>query len=101
MKGDLSKMYTRKSRRMQACTALITAGLSLAAALAGAGPAPAAGTAETATTAGGEQYRPAIHYTPKQNWMNDPNGMVFHKGVYHLYYPVSYTHLTLPTICSV
>lgn len=86
MKGDLSKMYTRKSRRMQACTALITAGLSLAAALAGAGPAPAAGTAGTATTAGGEQYRPGIHYTPKQNWMNDPNGMVYYKGVYHLYY---------------
>lgn len=83
MKGDLSKMYTRKSRRMQACTALITAGLSLAAALAGAGPAAAAGTAGTA---GDEQYRPAIHYTPKQNWMNDPNGMVYYKGVYHLYY---------------
>ncbi|WP_104139756.1 GH32 C-terminal domain-containing protein [Arthrobacter sp. ZGTC131] len=65
---------------MQASTALTMAGLSLAAALAGAVPAPAAGTV------GDEQHRPAIHYTPKQNWMNDPNGMVFHKGVYHLYY---------------
>ena len=33
-----------------------------------------------------EPYRPQYHFTPEKNWMNDPNGMVFHKGVYHLYY---------------
>jgi fructan beta-fructosidase len=33
-----------------------------------------------------EQYRPLIHFTPEKNWMNDPNGMVYHKGVYHLFY---------------
>jgi levanase len=65
---------------MQVCSALALAGLGLAAVLAGTGPASAAGTV------GDEQYRPAIHFTPKQNWMNDPNGMVYHKGVYHLYY---------------
>lgn len=35
-------------------------------------------------------YRPQIHFSPKQGWMNDPNGMVYYKGVYHLffqYYP--------------
>ena len=40
----------------------------------------------------GEQYRPQIHFTPKAHWMNDPNGMVYYKGVYHLffqYYPGS------------
>lgn len=33
-----------------------------------------------------EQYRPQIHYTPLKNWMNDPNGMVYVDGVYHLFY---------------
>jgi fructan beta-fructosidase len=33
-----------------------------------------------------EPHRPEIHFSPKGNWMNDPNGMVFYKGIYHLYY---------------
>jgi len=33
-----------------------------------------------------EQYRPQFHFTPKANWMNDPNGMVYHNGIYHLFY---------------
>ena len=32
-----------------------------------------------------ETYRPQIHYTPAQNWMNDPNVMVFSDGTYHLF----------------
>jgi fructan beta-fructosidase len=37
-----------------------------------------------------ESYRPQVHFSPKEKWMNDPNGMVYYKGVYHLffqYYP--------------
>ena len=33
-----------------------------------------------------ELYRPQFHYTPGQHWMNDPNGMFYLDGEYHLFY---------------
>ncbi|MFJ4202919.1 GH32 C-terminal domain-containing protein [Streptomyces sviceus] len=33
-----------------------------------------------------ETYRPQFHYTPQKNWMNDPNGLVYYQGEYHLFY---------------
>lgn len=33
-----------------------------------------------------EQYRPQIHYSPEKNWLNDPNGLVYLDGEYHLFY---------------
>ncbi|KAL4916410.1 glycosyl hydrolase [Aspergillus aurantiobrunneus] len=33
-----------------------------------------------------EPYRPQFHYSPEHNWMNDPNGLVYQDGLYHLYY---------------
>ena len=32
------------------------------------------------------EHRPAYHFSPARNWMNDPNGLVYHKGVYHLFF---------------
>ncbi|MBX2844125.1 MAG: glycoside hydrolase family 32 protein [Flammeovirgaceae bacterium] len=33
-----------------------------------------------------EAHRPQFHFSPQKMWMNDPNGMVFYKGEYHLFY---------------
>lgn len=33
-----------------------------------------------------EKFRPVYHHTPAYGWMNDPNGMFYKNGVYHLYF---------------
>jgi len=33
-----------------------------------------------------EKFRSQFHFTPKANWMNDPNGLVYQNGNYHLFY---------------
>lgn len=33
-----------------------------------------------------EAHRPQLSYSPARNWMNDPNGLVYHDGEYHLFY---------------
>ena len=32
-----------------------------------------------------EKYRPSYHHAPERGWMNDPNGLFFKDGVWHLY----------------
>ncbi|KAI4353273.1 hypothetical protein L6164_002236 [Bauhinia variegata] len=34
----------------------------------------------------GQPYRTSYHFQPSKNWMNDPNGPMYYKGVYHLFY---------------
>ncbi|ACO47481.2 glycoside hydrolase family 32 protein [Deinococcus deserti] len=33
-----------------------------------------------------ERHRPQVHYSPRQHWVNDPNGLVFVDGIFHLFY---------------
>ena len=33
-----------------------------------------------------EQFRPQFHFSPATNWCNDPNGLVYNNGTYHLFY---------------
>lgn len=32
------------------------------------------------------KYRPIYHFSPRKNWMNDPNGLFYLNGTYHLYF---------------
>jgi len=47
--------------------------------------------AQTKTNESEEKYRPQIHFTPEKHWVNDPNGMVYYKGKYHLFFQHSPT----------
>ncbi|CAG8900632.1 unnamed protein product [Penicillium egyptiacum] len=33
-----------------------------------------------------EPYRPQYHFSPRKNWMNDPSGLLYHNGTYHLFF---------------
>jgi fructan beta-fructosidase len=56
------------------------------------------------------QYRLGYHFAPAAHWMNDPNGMVFDRGVYHLFYqyypdgmtwgPMHWGHATSPDMLT-
>jgi len=46
-----------------------------------------------------ETYRPQFHFTPKTNWTNDPNGLMYYKGEYHLFFQhnpfgINWGHMT-------
>lgn len=43
-------------------------------------------TSDTFDVTNRERFRPAYHHTPVYGWMNDPNGMFYKDGVWHLYF---------------
>jgi fructan beta-fructosidase len=77
--------------------------------LGGALLGPAAG-AQTTPPPATPQWRPGYHFAPAAHWMNDPNGMVFYQGTYHLFFqyypggmvwgPMHWGHATSPDMLS-
>ena len=47
---------------------------------------PAAAAPPGVPPAYDQTYRPQFHYSPVKNWMNDPNGLVYYQGEYHMFY---------------
>ncbi|WP_448002191.1 GH32 C-terminal domain-containing protein [Agromyces bauzanensis] len=60
-----------------------SAAAALIAGLMGAVPAMAE---EAEPDPAAEQHRPYLHFSPERNWMNDPNGLVYDDGTWHLFF---------------
>jgi sucrose-6-phosphate hydrolase SacC (GH32 family) len=65
---------------------LKTTGVAAAGAAGVGGQVARARAATPVADADSQPYRPNFHFAPSSGWMNDPNGLVYHDGEYHLFY---------------
>ena len=72
-----TRVVRGSSSRHRAAVALVAIFTVVSTIVAGAG---STATAQTGSVTYQEPFRPQFHYTPAQNWMNDPNGLIHHDG---------------------
>ncbi len=83
--GESANKSTIISRR----SVLHGAGTGLLATLAVGGSGLSVSATDAAETIEGSEedpWRPGFHFAPPQGWINDPNGLVYHDGIYHLFF---------------
>ena len=72
-------------RQMLAASAAVVVAFSAASCTQAESPTPVPTPAGPAPTPS-DPWRPVAHLTAEKNWLNDPNGLVYHDGTYHAFY---------------